>query len=111
MLAAGLLLYGLAMKALAREIGRFIPLDDPESRGRVGRLVWLSYWAAGVISCVAAAFDPRGADQIYKSAALVSFGSAVGLLAVPRLLRRLPFSSEVAGDPIARRGSTTASPT
>jgi hypothetical protein len=102
MLAAGLLLYSLAMKALAGEIGRFIPLDDPESRGRVGRLVWLSYWAAGVISCVAAAFDPRGADQVYKSAALVSFCSAAGLLAVPRLLRRLPFSSEVAGDPIAR---------
>ncbi len=102
MLVAGLLLYRLAMKALASTIGRFIPLDDPEARGRVGRLVWLSYWAAGVTACVAAAFDPRGADQVYKSAALVSFCSAAGLLAVPRLLRRLPFSSEIAGDPIAR---------
>jgi hypothetical protein len=102
LLGAGLLLYDLAMRALARELGRFVPSQDPTDRGRVRRLLWLTWAAAGVIACAAAAFDPLGADQIYKSAAPASLLANAGLLALPGLLRRYPPTSEVAGEPIAR---------
>jgi hypothetical protein len=102
LLAAGLLLYGLSMRGLAGEIGRFLPREDAGYRGRVWRLLWISYWAAGVIACAGALFDPFGADQVYKSAAPASLLAAAGLLAVPRLLRRAPSRSEAAGDPVER---------
>jgi hypothetical protein len=102
LLGAGLLFYDLAMRALARELGRFVPSQDSTDRGRVSRLLWLSWAAAGVIACAAALFDPLGADQVYKSAAPASFLANAGLLALPGLLRRYPPASEVAGEPIAR---------
>jgi len=102
MAAAGVVLYDLAMRSLARGIGRFLPAKDPEERARVRRLLWISYGAAGVIACAAALFDPRGADQVYISAAPASFVANLGLLALPGLLRRYPPASEVAGEPVAR---------
>jgi len=78
--------YRLSIRALGGAI--------PGSPGRIWRLAWISYLSAGGIACVAAVFDPRGADQVYKSVALVSFLSAAGLLLVPRLPERSPLPPE-----------------
>lgn len=86
LVVAGVVFYRLSIRALAGAI--------PGSPGRLWRLVWISYWAAGIIACVAALFDPRGADQAYKSAALVSFLSAAPLLLIPRLPQRSPLPPE-----------------
>ena len=100
--AVGLLLYDLALRALARELGRFVPVNEPEERVRVRRLMWISWAAAGAIACAAALFDPHGAGEVYRSAAPASFLANAGLLLLPGLLRRYPSASEVAGEPVAR---------
>ena len=100
--AAGLLLYDLALRTLARELGRFVPVNEPEDRVRVRRLVWISYGAAGAIACAAALFDPHGAGEVYKSAAPASLLANAGLLLLPGLLRRYPSASGIARQPVAR---------
>jgi hypothetical protein len=102
LLAAGIVLYDLSMRALARGLGHILPVNGEGNPGRVRRLLWISYAAAGVIACVAALFDPRGADQIYISGAPSAFVANLGLLALPGLLRRYPPAGEVTGAPIAR---------
>jgi hypothetical protein len=94
LIVSGILLYRLSMIVLAREVARFIDVDEAGSRRRLRNLVWISYCAAGVIACAATVFDPRGADQVYKSGAPSSFVAALGLLAMPGLLRRIPRRSE-----------------
>lgn len=102
MIVAGILLYRFSMKVLAGEMRWFIRMDDPDCRSRVRHIVWICYWAAGVISCAGAVFDPRGADQVYKSGAVVSFVGALGLLSMPILLQRFPRQSEAAPGIITR---------
>jgi hypothetical protein len=73
--ALGFLLYRGSMKLLASELRQI------SFRSRL-----ISYLAAGCIACAGAALDPRGPYALFHDAALSSFGSAIGLLAISRQL-------------------------
>jgi hypothetical protein len=78
--AGGFLLYRLSMRVLAAD------LSWVHTRRRAWRLLLTSYLAGGVIACVGAVLDPRGFYALAHDAALSGFGSAIGLLEIPRRL-------------------------
>lgn len=88
MIMGGVLLYEWTLRFLAREMRAFVPINTGDWRGRVKRMMWISYLSGGVIACAAAAFDPRGVSQVWESGALVTFGAAIGLLRMVRFMER-----------------------
>lgn len=82
---AGLMLYRGAIRLLASELHFVVRLNDSRWRGRVSRLLWTIYLAGGLTACAGALFDPRGAAEIFNSAAMTSFIACAGLALVPRL--------------------------
>jgi hypothetical protein len=86
----GIALYRFLIRLLASELRKIIPGSESNTRGRLSRLIWLSYIFGGLIACAGAILDPRGAIEILKSGALSSFAAAVGLLAIPVNYSRLP---------------------
>ena len=58
------------------------------SPSRAWRLVLTCYLAGGLIASAGAGLDPRGAYAILHDAVLSSFGSAIGMLEIPRRLPR-----------------------
>ena len=90
----GILLYRGCVTVSASELRWIVHPADGDSQFRVRRLGVVCYIAGGLIACAGAAFDPRGAAEIWNSGALTSFGAAVGLLLVPG--RFLSFRQELA---------------
>jgi hypothetical protein len=76
----GLLLYRTSMNSLTSEL-RWI-----YSPARASHALLISYVAGGIIACAGASLDPRGAYAVYHDAALSSFGSSIGILAIARQL-------------------------
>jgi hypothetical protein len=66
---------------------------DQEWLDRLRRLIHISYFAAGILACVGAVFDPRGVSQVFYSGAASSFLSNAGLLMIPGLSTRLLYQT------------------
>jgi len=80
--------YYLSMRATALELKRFIGSDC--SGGRLFRLLWIPYIAAGVFACGAAALNrtmPSGAAIGLASAS--SFGAGLGMFGLPAMQRKM----------------------
>ena len=84
LVVAGALAYYLGVLAVAR--GMRAVLGGDASPGRVWRLVWIPYLAAGLAACAGGLFNPIGIAFVVTAAAASSFGSGLGLLAMPRLV-------------------------
>jgi len=78
----GFWLYRVSLKLLTVE------LQGITCRTRAWRLLLTCYCTGGVIACLGASLDPRGAYAILHDAALSGFGSAIGMLEIPRRLAR-----------------------
>ena len=98
----GIVLYRFSIKLIAGELRKIIPGGESNTRGRLSRLIWLSYIFGGLIACAGAILDPRGAIELLKSGALSSFGAAVGLLAIPAIYSRLPQPQGCVDQPVSR---------
>ncbi|MGA8151579.1 MAG: hypothetical protein WB952_11560 [Terriglobales bacterium] len=83
--AGGIGLYRGSERLVASELRWIISPTGPNWSSRVGRSVFTSYVAGGLIACAGAALDPRGAFEMLNSGALSGFAAAIGLLQVPRL--------------------------
>jgi len=82
----GSAVYYLSMWAAALELKRFAGL--PEGGGRVTRLVWIPYAAAGVFACCTSALNQTmGHGVAIGLAAASSFGAGLGLLRLPDMQR------------------------
>jgi len=78
----GSVVYFLSMRAAALELRRFTGLDD--GSGRLSRLVWIPYAAAGVFACATGALNQTmGHGVAIGLAAASSFGADLGLLRLP----------------------------
>jgi hypothetical protein len=98
----GIALYRFLIRLLASELRKIIPGSESNTRGRLSRLIWLSYIFGGLIACAGAILDPRGAIEILKSGALSSFGAAAGLLVIPAIYSRLPQQQGYPNRPVSR---------
>jgi hypothetical protein len=91
MIAAGLTGYVFSIRVVARQLA---PFASPHARARI--IVVIAWVSAGIIACATAAFDPRAADVILKSALPQSMLLSIGLLLVPTRAARLTSSADVA---------------
>jgi len=78
LIAAGIALYMLSIRTVARVFLRF----GPGSRAR--RIVWTAWLAAGIFACITALFDRNPVTAILHSAAPQSLALSMGLLFLPR---------------------------
>lgn len=87
---AGALLYRTILRAIAGELAAF-----ECSSARVMAIALTAWLSAGALACVTAAFDHHPLAALLQSAAPQSLGASVGLLFVPRLIAKMPKSSDV----------------
>ncbi len=80
----GSVVYALSMWAGAYELGRFAGVDD--GGGRLFRLVWIPYVAAGVFACGTATLNrTMGHGAALGFAVASTFGAGTGLLFLPKM--------------------------
>ncbi len=78
--------YLLSMRATASELKRLVGVDDGSKR--LSRLVWVPYLTVGVFACCAGAFNrTMGYGVALGFAAASSFGSGLGIVWLPDMLR------------------------
>lgn len=99
---AGIFLYRLSVRLVARELRSILPVHSAITKARLSRLIWLSYLSGGLIACAGAVLDPRGPIEILKSGALTGFGTAIGLFYVARIFSRTPDQQPVPDAPVFR---------
>jgi hypothetical protein len=84
----GAWIYFLSMRATASEL-RCVEGKDGVGR-RIRRLIWIPYLSAGVLACCASALNrTMPASLALGLAAASSFGAGCGMVAMPRLRRRM----------------------
>jgi hypothetical protein len=91
----GIVTYMLFVAIAIREMGPFLGRADAERPRRARKLTLVSYFAGGIISCIAGMFNPVGLILVGISAAAASFGGTSGLAWMWQLFRgrRIPESS------------------
>lgn len=88
LIALGLGLYYLSMRAAAFELARFAGID--RGGARLFRLVWIPYAAAGVFACCSGALNQTmGHGTALGLAAASSFGGGFGILRLPDMQQGL----------------------
>ena len=80
--AGGFVLYRISLRLVAANL---VWLNPPN---RAFRVFLVSYLAGGAIATAGAIFDPRGMYGLLHDAVLSGFGSTVGILTIPRYLRK-----------------------